>query len=190
MAAPLTDGRHILSHVLVEPQGIMVATNGYAIAVVPCEITWSQDEERRDLVIPASLFQLAAEATLERSPTEHLSIGEKDATVTLREYRAVGDLWTDTEFPIWRKLFPDTAQVALDRQTIGSELSLALSLALGTTALTYVFTGLEKPILVLPLDSRGIGCIMPVKYPDDVEPCEVLTRRLLQWRKKEGTEEP
>ena len=181
MAASLDDGRPVLSHVLVEPQGVMVASNGNALAVVPCEITWFPDEERRNLVIPASLFQLAAKATTKKDQEACLSVTKEGASVTLRDYRAVGSLWTDTDFPNWRKQFPYTVQAVLEHQSIGSKLVSDMSLALGTTCLTYIFTGLEKPILVLPLDSHGVGCIMPMRYTGDYEPRNVLERRLSQW---------
>ncbi len=177
-AADDDDPRVVLQHVCIEPSGVMVAANGFCCAVVPCEIMLEDGEKPRRVLVSAKAVKLAVQNAPKKGLHASITVDQDEATVNCKGYRALTTLWTDSEFPDWKGLFPEASQISLDHQTLSVDLMSRLAKALGTEALDYVFTGAEGPVLVLPLASEGIGTIMPMRHVGDTTPQETANKRL------------
>ena len=136
---------------------------------------------RRRVLVSAKAVKLAVQNAPKKGLHASITVDQDEATVNCKGYRALTTLWTDSEFPDWKGLFPEASQISLDHQTLSVDLISRLAKALGTEALDYVFTGAEGPVLVLPLASEGIGTIMPMHYVGDTTPQETANKRLERY---------
>ena len=167
-----------LRHILVEVRGRLASADGFMLSLVPCSIHWDDGEKREPVAIEATMFKLAA-SNAGKSPTATIFVKAGKATVNCKRHKAVSDVWTG-EYPDYKKLFPDTLQGALDSQSLDAELTLKLAKAMGTTMLTYIFSGPDRPVVCLPLSSPvdAVGLIMPIASNRSESPQDAANRRL------------
>ena len=183
------DSRPVLQHILVEPDGRLVAADGFKLAIIPCQIDWAEGEERKQVLIHWSLFEKAVAyastadyddfggQTFTR-PMPPIVVKDGKASVDLGDYSVSAPLWT-APFPGYKKLFPVVPPAAMLSQGINPRFLDGMCEALGGEGFYCTFYGPAQPIVCWPFGGDGIGLLMPMFWPkDNGEPIAALNERL------------
>lgn len=162
--------------VLVDPQGYLVATDGFILACVPCAITGEHDGT--DVLVPAWWLKAIAEASTSSNIMFTVQDGkarfaEDERTTTLVKGKAVR--WRTTLVDIGK---PDT------HATIDPRLLTRLAAALGTSSeCSLVFTnGPSAALYVAPPGSKALGLLMPMGQGVNLQEVQAGINMMTGWK--------
>lgn len=175
-AADDMDIRPVLSGVYVDPEGWLVAANGFILAAVPAKIEAEEEDllSSGDLIIPAKVFPQWIKG-LGRTVSEvTVNVRGDTATAPAKIQGVSSDVQLSTSlipgsFPKWRTLIPKTKGAPVRHWSFNPDLLKQLYAAIGLVGVPGVLStaGKTHPLLVAGEDG-AFGLIMPIffKVPD------------------------
>lgn len=177
MAAGENDPRPVLTGVYFDPAGWMVATNGFAIAVMPARIQPGvlQTEPFTGAIVPAPFIKAAF-----KSARKHKAEMVELAIVGDRARFDVygGGSWCDLieeEYPAWRALIPETVGRS-EADAVNPEMASLLTEAIGGGFLRWQGDqGKGGALVMVGMGGESFGLLMPIQV--ELSPPTSLLRR-------------
>lgn len=172
-AAANDQTRPVLTGVYVDPKGILVASDGFILAAVPCELRGTVPKDFDGCIIPANIVKAATgqKGGIAIPFSIEVDLDAKRATARDRNGDSVSGDLIDGSYPRWRALIPAPKTLGKSERlvhTVGLEVKLAK--AIGAEALVLL-PGKQpsSPTVVVPLDSSlaSFGIIMPLFIKSD-----------------------
>ena len=168
------DPRPILTCVHIDPAGYAVASNGYLLAVVPCQIQpgLASDGVFDGVNIPAPLLKSAAAiAKRRKNPSYEIAIAKDQA----RSEFVGGGVWADLmpeTYPNWRGLLPTEIGVSSSK-AVDPALAVTLNKAVGGSGPLRWVSGPGLSALVMWGYEGSFGLVMPLNVVDDVSSYQI-----------------
>lgn len=167
-----TENRPTLTNVLVERGGAMVASNGYFLVTVPCDVQ-EPSADFKSVLIPGDFLRRVVSGNPARVKLIQIDVDGGNLTghcdgYTMQATAFVGD----KPFPNWRALMPkgpppESSEAPVFSMTPDFLLRILAALGAGkqgAAALVRTGNAASDPIFVMPTlgDQRAVGLLMPV----------------------------
>lgn len=161
--------RPALRGVLVNPDGWLIAANGFALVGVRCRLEGDWPKKEGNIIIPAETFRWAARMS---SP---IDVDADSATIQVKGRLAgtLSALLVDGKYPKWRDLIPAVSDTSPSQHTnLDPRLLSQVAEAMGSPKDVQVWHT-QTPItayIVTSQDPDSFGLIMPIYCTDLVGP--------------------
>jgi len=166
LAAAKEDHRPVLQGVFVDPKGHLVASDGFALVVVPCKVTGAPRSFQGALV-PADFVKAAAAKKRHNWPAWWPLLKlDLAANTAIREVpngeQASVKLIAGT-FPNWRQTIPARKQLGRQKNTVFTPGLLAkVAGAIAANNPTVFLSKDNGPAVMVGQEEKAFGLIMPV----------------------------
>ena len=159
-AALTRDERPILKGVYIHKDGYMIATNGFILACIPCNINIDEDEVFENCIVPADIFKKV-------NGKRELNINLKEKTVklfidkNLNSY--IGSSLIEGKYPEYNHIIPSLDDLEpINHINLNYALYTSLCKAIGSDYPYLMFTKQNSSVLVVNPEDKAFGLIMPV----------------------------
>lgn len=178
-ASPDTGSRPALQGVLVDPEGWLIAANGFVLVGVRYRREGDWPQREGTIIVPAELFRWAVRSN---SP---IDIHNDHASIQVKG-RLSGEFSVPlitAKYPNWRVLIPKVDDAPRAYTTLDPQLLADVAAAMGAKEVQVWQTEMPtSPYIVTARDSDTFGLIMPIFVTDGVKP---YLDRVLALRPKE-----
>lgn len=166
-AADESGTRPALGYVCIDPSGILVATDGFILGIVKADVGGLD----KAVLVSAEAFEAAAQPAAEDRMVARLALDMemKQASVRMNTHTNVWPFF-DGEFPRWRQLLPDLAELTFGIPVGGynPQYTVKAQAVIGGAGITGAGQGKAQSFIIVDSNSKALVIVMPMFYQESI----------------------